>query len=253
MQRSEYVVICELGHGGFGRVDKVRKGNEVFAMKVVEKPNKYAMQEVEILKSANHPNIVKFVHYFMDNGSLKIVMEFADRGTLSSQSLNWSEQMVWKFLAQIGDAFTYLHDRDIIHRDVKPDNILCVSGGAGGIVYKIADFGIAKLVDKTLETNHYASTYAGTYCYMAPEVLNQQKYTVSADMWSLGAVTSFLCNNKRHLFTSNDEVRRVKGGIDPFPRRFSSSFREAVVTLLRVDPKERPSARTIYQKAKEKL
>ena len=120
-------------------------------------------------------------------------------------------------------------------------------------MFKVADFGIARLVDNDTQSNHYANTYAGTYCYMAPEVLNQQKYTVSADMWSLGAVTSFLCNNKRHLFTSNDEVRRVKGGIDPFPRRFSSSFRDAVVTLLRVDPKERPSARTIYQKAKEKL
>lgn len=58
-------------------------------------------------------------------------------------------------------------------------------------MFKVADFGIARLVDNDTQSNHYANTYAGTYCYMALEVLNRQLDTVSADIWSLGAVISF--------------------------------------------------------------
>lgn len=119
-------------------------------------------------------------------------------------------------------------------------------------MFKVADFGIARLVDNDTQSNHYANTYAGTYCYMAPEVLDKQQYTFSADMWSLGAVLSFVCNKGKHLFESNDEVRKLKGMKDPLPKRFSSSLRGVAIKLLSINPKERPSASAIYKEAKEK-
>ena len=119
-------------------------------------------------------------------------------------------------------------------------------------MFKVADFGIARLVDNDTQSNHYANTYPGTYCYMAPEVLNKQQYTFNADMWSLGAVLSFVCNKGKHLFESNDEVRKLKGMKDPLPKRFSSSLRGVAIKLLSINPKERPSASAIYKEAKEK-
>ena len=121
--QNQYVVVRELGHGSFGKVYKVKKNNVDFAMKFIESIDQYAIQEVQILKNANHPNIIKYVDCFLENSSLKIVMEFADQGTLTTQHLSWSEKKIWEFLAQMGNAFAYLHGQGIIHRDLKPENI----------------------------------------------------------------------------------------------------------------------------------
>ena len=218
-------------------------------MKVINNPNQCAIQEVNILKLGKHPNIVRYFDSFLENGSLKIVMEFSDQGTLSTQTLIWTEETVWGFLAQMGSALTYIHRIGIIHRDLKLENILCVSAGNNQIMFKIADFGIAKLVDVVRQGNHYGNTYAGTYCYMAPEVLNSQPYTFSADIWSLGAVLSFLCNNNRHLFVSNDQVKQLMRIIDPLPFHYSSILRGLVTKMLNVNTHERPSASMIYKEA----
>ena len=247
--QHHYSLMKELGHGSFGTVWQVTNGSAIFAMKVINDPNQSAIQEVKILKLAKHPNIVRYFDSFLENGSLKIIMEFADQGTLSTQTLIWTEETVWGFLAQMGSALTYLHSIGIIHRDLKPENILCVSAGNNQIMFKIADFGIAKLVDAIRQGNHYANTYAGTYCYMAPEVLNKQPYAFSADIWSLGAVLSFLCNNNRHLFASNDQVKQLMEIIDPLPDHYSSDLQGLVTKMLNVNTLGRPGASMIYREA----
>ena len=131
------------------------------------------------------------VHEFLENGSLKIVMELADQGALSAQTLIWAEEEIWKFKAQMVCALTYLHDNGIIHRNLKRENILCVSVGNNQRLFIVTDFGIAKIVAVATKDNRYTHAYAGTYYYMALEVLNRQLDTVSADIWSLGAVISF--------------------------------------------------------------
>lgn len=189
--QPHYDILSCLGQGSFGKVYKVTNGITISAMKVIKNPGKSAIQELHILKFTKYPTIIRYVHEFLENGSLKIVMEFADQGALSTQTLIWSEEEIWKFKAQMGCALTYLHDNGIIHRNLKPEDILCVSVGNNQRLFIVADFGIAKIVAVATKDNRYTHTYAGTYCYMALEVLNRQLDTVSADIWSLGAVISF--------------------------------------------------------------
>ena len=108
-----YAVVRELGHGAKGAVFEVTKDNEKYAMKVVGNADKYDIQEVEILKCVNHPNVIKYVNSFQEfyywyGTTVRIVMEYADKGPLSTQDLNWSELMVWKFKAQMGSALSFI-------------------------------------------------------------------------------------------------------------------------------------------------
>ena len=249
----DYPIGRELGRGTFGRVFEVTNGNETFAMKVVSNIDEYAIQEPVILENTNHPNVIKYVDYFLEGRSLNIVMEYADQGALSKQKINWSEQEIWKFLAQMGSAFSYLYREGIIYRNLNPDNILCVSGNKSETVFKISDFGIARLVDDATRNNNYRNTCGVKCFYMAPEVLKEEECTFSADMWSLGAVASFVCNKGKHLFRSIYEVTQSEGVIDPLPDHFSLELRHIVVELLRVNAKERPIAFDIYKKADKVL
>lgn len=248
-----YAIIRELGCGTFGKVFEVTNGNETFAMKNVSNIDEYAIQEPVILKNTNHPNVIKYVDYFQENYSMNIVMEYADQGTLSTQTFNWSEQKVWKFLAQIGSALSYLHREGIIYRNLNPDKILCFSARNSEIVFKVADFGIDKLVDDASQNNHYRNTFSLKCLYMAPEVLKEEEHAFSADMWSLGAVTSFVCNGGKHLFRSNYDITQSEVMIDRLSDHFSLGLRKMIVKLLCVNSKERPIAFEIQKKAEEML
>ena len=108
---------------------------------------------------------------------------------------------------------SYLHNFErgkILHRDLKPDNILGVKAGPS-ITWKLADFGIAKLLVRERLSQMYAKTVVGTPIYMAPEVLRGERYADAADIWSLGAIMSFYCNRGAHLFCNILKVRDWPG------------------------------------------
>ena len=86
---------------------------------------------------------------------------------------------------------------------------------------------------------------------MAPEVIFRENYTFSADMWSLGAVMSFVCNNGEHLFKDKYDVMRWFGNEDPLPKHFTSTLRNVVNMLLQPNYKERPSVAEVYMTAKD--
>ena len=250
--KPRYLIIQELGSGTFGKVYKVTNGSTIFAMKVIKNPGELAIQELHILKFTNHPNIIRYVDSFMKNdGSLNIVMEFADQGALSTQTLCWPEKKILKFAAQIISALGYLQTNGIIHRDLKPGNILCVSAGNNQILlFKVADFGNAKRVNDVMQDNHYANIYAGTYCYMAPEVLNRLPYTSKADIWSLGAVMFYVCYGK-HLFKDNGQVLELNGMIFPLSSNYSSYLQYLVARMLNVNTEQRPNALKLCFEAKQ--
>ena len=254
-----YTDFVEMGHGTFGTVyrARARADNKIFAIKKLENTvscksqenensNLSAPKEVHILQNAKHSNIIKYFGAFPQNQKFYIVMEFANKGTLSSQNMDWNEKSIWEFLTQMANALDYLHQERIIHRDVKPDNILCISENNSTMTFKLSDFGTAKIFDKT---KLYTNTYCGTPGYMAPEVVFRENYTFSADIWSLGAVMSFVCNNGTHLFNDKYDVMRWLGTEDPLPRHLNSILRNVVNRLLRPNYEERPSAASVYKTA----
>ena len=178
-----------LGEGAFGKVYKetkiVNKTPRVCAVKKLENFKPSAVKEVETLMKLNHPRIVNcYGHYFEDNGRrLCIVMEFCDRGTFTKlvancaklhKSVLFMEGNIWEFVADFSFVLEYLHTRSqpILHRDLKPDNILGKSSAQGYLELRLADFGLVKLMAENVQGDFYANTICGTPTYMAPEVCN---------------------------------------------------------------------------------
>lgn len=247
-KNGKYKILEKLGNGAFGTVYKVQcnLSGQVYAMKEILSRTKIT-PEIVILRNINHRNIIQYIETVIKDTShaqifsLSIVMEFADRGILSKPDnrsiITSSELNIWKFLQQMASALNCVHDKGVIHRDLKPDNILCATViRNGSVVFKIADFGIACVLATAAGDRQYAGTkigYCGSYCYIAPENLNESHhYTYSADLWSLGAVMSYVCNDGRHLFSNDADVLNWQGGRSTLPTQYLFELRAVVANLL---------------------
>jgi serine/threonine protein kinase len=187
MALGKYDMKEELGRGSFGAVFRAveKKTGKDFAIKQVENfDSNRSITEVSILKRVSHDNIIQYVEWFISPDGLKlcIVMEFANKGTLENvakkEGCRTEGWCVWRFLCQMSHALNYLHTlkpHHILHRDLKPANILGKDvwddeKRGNYVSWKIADFGIAKLLNKNAQGIYYGGNQAGTCCYMAPEV-----------------------------------------------------------------------------------
>ncbi|KAM0946234.1 putative protein kinase Group-Pl-3 family [Dioscorea sansibarensis] len=148
--------------------------------------------EIDFLAGVRHPNVVRLLDCFQMDGSIYMVLEFCQGGTLATyiQSKGrLNEHFAKKFMKQLGAGLRVLHAHHIVHRDLKPENIL-LSDSTSDPVLKIADFGLSRVISP----GEYADFVCGTPLYMAPEVLQFQKYDNKADMWSVGAILFELLN-----------------------------------------------------------
>jgi serine/threonine protein kinase len=186
MNQSKYDIKEELGRGSFGSVYRAieKRTGKNFAIKKVENCNPTTTDpEVGILKKINHNLIIQYVEsFYSQDGILCIVMEYADRGTMESDviggKVDKAEFAVWRVLGLLSSALDYLHKlkpAHVLHRDLKPVNILGLTvwnreKNKNEVAWKIADFGIAKLLTMNALGAYYAQTLAGTPIYMAPEV-----------------------------------------------------------------------------------
>ena len=255
-----YKLIKHLGSGAFGSVDKCEtppgepfyREHPVVAIKRVRYAGGHAEREAEILRRLDHEGCVKLLTSFRDNTDLCLVQEFCDGGDLSSGKVTRDEFVVWRIIFQLAGALQYIHSLNILHRDIKPANILIKSVGET-ISFKLADFGLSKLMDRVHYGSFYATSRCGTYIYMSPEALSDdRRYGKASDIWSLGAVISFVCN-RSHLFRKPQDVFSWPGGRSSLDRgKYSIELRQLVADMLCPDPALRPRAGKVLTEVQKK-
>nr|CAG8511205.1 8855_t:CDS:10 [Entrophospora candida] len=193
-----------IGMGSFGSVYLGLNAvtGELMAVKQVELPTgqsaneerKQAMldalqREIALLKDLHHENIVQYLGSQHDKMTLNIFLEYVPGGSVTTMINNYGplkEKLIKSFVKQILQGLNYLHEKDIIHRDIKGANVLVDSRGK----IKISDFGISKKVeDQFMEaTSAHRPSLQGSVFWMAPEVVKQTAYTSKVDIWSLGCL-----------------------------------------------------------------
>lgn len=194
-------VIATLGVGGFGRVELVQTNGDSsrsFALKQMKKSQivetrqqQHIMSEKEIMGEANCEFIVKLFKTFKDKKYLYMLMESCLGGelwTILRDKGNFDDATTRFYTACVVEAFDYLHSRNIIYRDLKPENLLLDEKG----YVKLVDFGFAK----KLQTGRKTWTFCGTPEYVAPEVILNRGHDISADYWSLGVLMFELLTGK---------------------------------------------------------
>lgn len=245
---SDLVILTTLGVGGFGRVELVQiKGRPTksYALKQMKKAQivetrqqQHIMSEKEIMGEANCDFIVKLFKTFKDAKYLYMLMESCLGGELWTvlRDKGHFDDATTKFCtACVVEAFDYLHSRNIIYRDLKPENLLLDNSG----YVKLVDFGFAK----KLQTGRKTWTFCGTPEYVAPEVILNKGHDISADYWSLG-VLMFELLTGTPPFTGSDPMRTyniILKGIDQidFPRSITRNAQALIKRLCRDNPAER--------------
>eukprot|EP00587_Corethron_hystrix_P008799 CAMPEP_0113317478 /NCGR_PEP_ID=MMETSP0010_2-20120614/12368_1 /TAXON_ID=216773 ORGANISM="Corethron hystrix, Strain 308" /NCGR_SAMPLE_ID=MMETSP0010_2 /ASSEMBLY_ACC=CAM_ASM_000155 /LENGTH=292 /DNA_ID=CAMNT_0000174463 /DNA_START=30 /DNA_END=908 /DNA_ORIENTATION=- /assembly_acc=CAM_ASM_000155 len=155
--------------------------------------------EINILKSINHPNVVALHDNYAGPQHHYLVMEYAENGDLMSDlqvQKRYTEKFARTVTLDLVKALNYCHQRGIVHRDLKPENILIDKLGR----VKISDFGMAKRIEKSGRLN----TYCGTLIYMAPEILSGAAYDSSIDVWSAGIIIFIMLSGYHPFHGKND-------------------------------------------------
>lgn len=243
---ENYHIIELVGEGSFGKVYKARRKftGQITAMKFInkhgksEKDIKSLRQEIEILRKLRHENIIMMLDTFETKSEFCVVTEFA-QGELfevieDDQSLPESE--VQCIAKQLVKALHYLHSNRIIHRDMKPQNILI---GTGRRV-KLCDFGFARAMSSNTMV---LTSIKGTPLYMAPELVQEQPYNYTVDLWSLGVILYELYVGQPPFYTNSiySLIQHIIKDPVKFPTNISPQFKSFLRGLLNKKPAERLS------------
>ena len=255
---TKYRIKNILGVGSFGRVFLAENiyTLELIAMKEIPKTSEdlltdsEIMDEIEILKNLDHPDIVRIMEFYNTESSYYIINEFCPGGELYDQINNvFSETQIAVMFRQILSGLAYLHSNNIVHRDLKLENILIKEVEKSKetnedlYVLKIIDFGTAKIFDK----NKKASAIVRSSYYIAPEVLNK-KYGCECDLWSAGVILyMFIVGHAPFDGKSDREImEKVKKGDylknEKRWRNASKEVRDLINKLLKYKPEERLTA-----------
>lgn len=237
-----------IGKGSFGKVFLVTKKDSgvLYAMKVlrkemIERRNQimHTQAERSILEEVQCPFIVQLHYAFQTPDKLYMVMDYMNGGELFfhlRRSGRFTEDRTRFYAAEILLALEYLHERDIIYRDLKPENVLMDSEGH----LRISDFGLSK---KGVTTDGKAYTFCGTPEYLAPEILRGIGHDQAVDFWSLGALVYEMLSGAPPNYSRNrDELfRNILTKPVEMKSHFSTSACDLLYHLLQIDPKQRLS------------
>ncbi|KAL7628655.1 serine/threonine protein kinase [Parahypoxylon ruwenzoriense] len=198
---QQYTLLDRLGKGHFAEVYLCveKSTGQQYAVKIFTKTpgmddrskTSGLQQEIAVLMGVSHPNVLCLKDTFNEKNAVYLVLELAPEGELFNYIVmkqKLTEDETRKLFIQLFQGIKYLHDRNIVHRDVKPENILLVDKE---LHVKLADFGLAKIIGE----ESFTTTLCGTPSYVAPEILAEgrhRKYTKAVDIWSLGVVL-YIC------------------------------------------------------------
>lgn len=253
-----YEDLKSLGRGAFANCRLVRRktDGELLVVKKFHCPMSELSvkerleiaQEVKLLAHLSHVNIIKFYDNFVEKGVMHILMEYATGGTLDKRIVMRDgeyidEDQVWEWFVQIVMALRYVHTCNVLHRDLKTQNIM-LSGPQQRTV-KLGDFGIAKVLGSRGEM---ANTMVGTPHYLSPELCQGQVYDQKSDVWALGCVLYEMAALRKPFDASNMpaiifSIMRSKP--KPIPSHYSTELQSMVSVLLQPNPADRPNLQEI--------
>ncbi|XP_037295596.1 serine/threonine-protein kinase fused isoform X2 [Manduca sexta] len=241
---DSYVVLSFIGEGSFGRVFKAKykETDAVVALKVIRKKGrsskdlKNLKQECDIQRQLNHPNIIRMIDSFDTETELVVVTEYAEKElhSILAKEGCLNEEQVKKITWDLVSALYYLHSHRVLHRDLKPQNVLLDSTGRA----KLCDFGLARIMTNA---THILTSIKGTPLYMAPELIDEKPYDHHADLWSLGCIVYELIAGQPPFCTMSiwQLVRMIRHKPVQWPSFISADARSFLQGLLHKNPIKR--------------
>ncbi|XP_057209154.1 serine/threonine-protein kinase Nek1 isoform X2 [Triplophysa rosa] len=254
---EKYERLKKIGEGSFGKaiLVKSREDGRQYVIKEIgisrmsNKERQESRKEVAVLANMSHPNIVQYKESFEESGCLYIVMDYCEGGDLfkkinNQKGILFPEEQILDWFVQICLALKHVHDRKILHRDIKSQNIFLTKDGT----VQLGDFGIARVLNSTVEL---ARTCIGTPYYLSPEICENKPYNNKSDVWALGCVLYEMCTLK-HAFEAgnmkNLVLKIIRGSYPPVSVHYSQDLRLLLAKLFKRNPRERPSVSTILDK-----
>lgn len=257
LTKHGFAEIKKIGEGSFGKALLVQtEDGTKLVCKAVDvssassKETQDAVKESRLLAALKHPYIVRYRHSFIENGWLCIFMDYCEGGDLSKviesakrRGQRLPEDQILRWITQALLALKYIHEKHVLHRDLKSGNFFISSSGN----LKMGDFGIAKVLSSTLAC---ARTQIGTPYYLSPEVCQEKPYTWPSDIWAMGCILYELCALKVPFDAPNISalVQRICRGPTPTLPTSSDFLRQLCNEMLQRNPGHRPSAEAILQR-----
>ncbi|NWU28316.1 NEK4 kinase, partial [Dyaphorophyia castanea] len=257
MPLAAYCFLRAVGKGSYGEVSlaRHRQDRKQYVIKKLNlrsasgRERRAAEQEAQLLSQLRHPNIVTYRESWQGgDGHLYIVMGFCEGGDLyhklkEQKGKLLPENQVVEWFVQIAMALQYLHEKHILHRDLKTQNIFLTRTN----IIKVGDLGIARVLENQYDM---ASTLIGTPYYMSPELFSNRPYNYKSDVWALGCCVYEMATLK-HAFNAKDmnslAYRIIEGKLPPMPKDYSPQLVEIIQTMLSKKPEERPSVKSILR------
>ncbi|XP_063800114.1 serine/threonine-protein kinase 33 isoform X2 [Pseudophryne corroboree] len=250
--QGSFGVVIEATHRDTGRIWAIKKVNRE---KAGSSAVKLLEREVSILKRVNHDHIIHLEEVFETPKRMYLVMELCEGGELQGileRRTHLRESETRHVIHSLASAIAYLHKKDVVHRDLKLENILVKSNEQADdeemiLNIKVTDFGLAVQKGGVGSENMLQST-CGTPIYMAPEVINAHDYSQQCDIWSIGVIMYMLLSGNPPFMGSSEEklFQHIKRGklkfSDPVWDAVSDAAKDVLQKLLRVDPADRITA-----------
>ncbi|XP_045141995.1 serine/threonine-protein kinase Nek1 [Echinops telfairi] len=246
---EKYVKQQKIGEGSFGKAILVKSKEdgrqyvikEINISRMSSKEKEESRREVAVLANMKHPNIVQYRESFEESGPHGFSL---CKQTATSFSLRAADRWILDWFVQICLALKHVHDRKILHRDIKSQNIFLTKDGT----IQLGDFGIARVLNSTVEL---ARTCIGTPYYLSPEICENKPYNNKSDIWALGCVLYEMCTLK-HAFEAgnmkNLVLKIISGSFPPVSLHYSYDLRNLLAQLFKRNPRDRPSVSSILGK-----